>query len=173
MNLYDVRPELKIVQDRLVSLEEVEAAIAAGDQAIIPVCGDCLEEAGVMDGGYVAVDFTRFPAAPRYKSKGGDGSEDLCMCYAVYPGQRSPAIMCKAYMGVLGPWQMVGTRYDLLKGKHRMNCVMEAKRIFGVVFASWAPDGTLLWERDPANFPDQLGRAATIHGENIGDPIPL
>lgn len=81
--------------------------------------------------------------------------------------------MLKEYQGVWGPWQMVGTRYDLEKGKHRMNCGMEAKRIFGVVFASWDADGRLLWERSRDSFPEQLGTMPTIHGDNVGDPIPV
>lgn len=158
---------------KLMTLEQIEIIMEHNPRAIIPVSGDCLEAAGVMDGGWVAVDFTRFPAPPRFKNRGGDGSEDLCMCYAVYPGQLRPAVMCKAYTGVWGTWQMVGTRYDLTKGKHRMNCGMEAQRIFGVVFASWDAEGRLLWQRDPDSFPDRLGTAPTIRGGNIGDPVPL
>lgn len=164
------RPE---IGRKLLTLEQVETIMVHTDRAIIPVSGDCLEGAGVMDGGWVAVDFTRFPAPPRYKSKGGDGREDLCMCYAVFPGQRTPAVMCKAYTGVWGPWQMVGTCYDLKKGKHPYNCGMEAKRILGVVYASWDANGRLLWKRDPSSFPEQLGTVPTIHGENIGEPMPL
>ena len=68
---------------------------------------------------------------------------------------------------------MVGTRYDLSKGKHPYNCGMPAERIFGVVFASWDADGRLLWQRDPDSFPEQLGTAPTIHGGNLGDPMPV
>lgn len=68
---------------------------------------------------------------------------------------------------------MVGTRYDMSKGKHRMNCSMEAQRIFGVIFASWDADGRLLWQRDPDSFPEQLGTAPSIRGGNLGDPIPI
>lgn len=166
----DPRPE---IDDRLLTLEQVETIMEHNDQAILPTSGDCLEAVQVVDGGWVAVDFTRFPAPPRSKNKGGDGSTDVCMCYAVYPGRRVPAVMCKEYLGVWGPWQMVGTRYDLKKGKHRMDCGMEAKRIFGVVFASWDADGRLLWERARDSFPEQLGTMPTIHGDNIGDPLPL
>ena len=81
--------------------------------------------------------------------------------------------MLKEYIGVWGPWQMVGTRYDLTKGKHPFNCGLEAKEIFGVVIASWDPSGRLLWKRDPESFPEELGTAPTIHGGNIGDPMPL
>ena len=164
------RPEIAV---KLITLEQVEKAIKHSDRAIIPVVGDCMEAAGIMDGGWVAVDFTHFPAPPRYRSRGGDGSEDACLCYAVYPGKSRPAVMCKAYAGVWGSWQMVGTRYDLSKGKHPYNCGMPAERIFGVVFASWDADGRLLWQRDPDSLPEQLGTAPTIHGGNLGDPMPV
>lgn len=164
------RPE---VSHKLMTLEQVETIMEHHPQAVFPTVGDCMERAGIMDGGWIAVDFTRFPAPPRYKSKGGDGSEDACLCYAVYPGQHIPAVMCKSYIGVWGPWQMVGTCYDLTKGKHRMNCCMESTRIFGVVYASWDRDGRLLWKRDPESFPKQLGTKPTIRGGNVGDPIPL
>ncbi len=68
---------------------------------------------------------------------------------------------------------MVGTRYDLSKGKHTMNCGMNSIRIFGVVFASWDADGNLLWQRDLDSFPGKLGTTPTIHGSNISDPITL
>lgn len=142
-------------------------------QAVFPVSGNCLEGAGVEDGGWVAVDFTRFPAPPRYKNNGGDGSVDLCLCYAVFPGQRRPTVMCKAYDGVWGAWQMVGTRYKSMwvGDKLRMNCGMRAEQIFGVIIASWGRDGELLWERDPDTFPDKLPSTPTIHGSNVSDPI--
>lgn len=153
----------------LVTLEAVEAAIEEHPQAIFCVCGDCLEGAGVLDGGWVAVDFNRFPAPPRYKSKGGDGSSDLCLCYATFPGTRRPTVMCKAYDGVWGTYQMVGTRYkDMWDGDRlRLNCSMFAERIFGVIFTSWDKEGNLLWEKDPNEFPEELGTAPTIGGEVV------
>lgn len=68
---------------------------------------------------------------------------------------------------------MVGTRYDLTKGKHPYNCGMDAIRIFGVVYASWDADGELLWQRDPDSFPRELGNTPTITGGNVGDPMPV
>lgn len=169
----EVLPALPEISQRHITRAEVEIVMQRDPQAIIPVSGDCLEAVKVVNGGWVCVDFTRRPAPPRYKSKGVDGSSDLCCCYAVYPGQKGPAIMLKEYIGVWGPWQMVGTRYDLKKGKHMMNCAFEAKEIFGVVIASWDNGGRLLWKRDPSSFPEELGIAPTIRGENIGDPIPF
>ena len=93
------RPE---VTKKLITLEQVEIIMEHNNRAIIPVSGNCMEQAGVVDGGWVAVDFTHFPAPPRSKSTGGNGSEDVCMCYAVYPGQHHPTVMCKAYLGVWG-----------------------------------------------------------------------
>ena len=133
----DLGPRPK-VGHKLLTLEQVETIMEHNERAILPISGDCMERAGVVDGGWVAVDFTHFPAPPK------NGHEDVCMCYAVYPGRHTPAIMCKAYLGVWGTWQMVGTRYDLSKGKHPYNCCMDAERIFGVVYASWDADGHLL-----------------------------
>lgn len=164
------RPE---ISGRPLTIEQVETVMEHNTRAIFPVSGDCLEGAQVMNGGWAAVDFTRFPAPPRYKSKGGDGGVDLCLCYAIYPGQSRPAVMYKAYIGVWGALQIVGTRYDMAEGKHTMDCGMEAQRIFGVLYASWGADGRLLWQRDPDSFPAELGAAPTIRGGNVGEPVPV
>ena len=160
---------METIQTRaaLATLEHIEAIMAETTQAVIPVLGNCLEGVDVVDGGWVMVDFTRRPAPPRYKSKGGDGSSDLCLCYATYPGAPGPAVMFKEYIGVWGPWQMVGTRYKSIREGDglRLNCSMEAKRIFGVIVASYDREGCLLWERSPEEFPEELGSAPTIHGE--------
>ena len=150
-----------------LTLKDVEAIMAETTQAVFPVLGDCLEGVGVVDGGWVAIDFTRRPAPPRYKSRGGDGSVDLCLCYATFPGAPGPAVMYKAYDGVWGPWQMVGTRYKSMwhGDKLRLNCGMVAKRIFGVILASWDRNHNLLWERSPESFPVELSTAPTIRGE--------
>lgn len=168
----EVRPDTRT---NIITHEEVLAIMETNQKAILPVFGDCLEGAQVMDGGWAFVDFTRRPAPPRYKSKGGDGSSDLCLCFAVFPGQKRPMMMLKRYDGVWGPWQMVSTVYKGMwkDGKLRLNCGMEAREILGVVIASWGPDGHLLWKRDPESFPEELGTTPTIHGENIGDPFPI
>ena len=69
------------------------------------------------------------------RDRGGDGSEDLCLCYATFPGTRKPTVMCKAYDGVWGAYQMVGTRYKSMwdGDRFRPNCGMFAERIFGVI----------------------------------------
>ena len=158
---------METIHGNLATLKSVEAIMEETDRAIVPVVGDCLEGAGVQDGGRVAVAFDRYPAPPRHKSRGGDGSEDLCLCYATFPGARKPSVMLKAYDGVWGAYQMVGTRYKSMwdGDRFRPNCGMFAERIFGVIFASWDKDGNLLWERDLDSFPATLGSTPTIHGE--------
>ena len=145
------------------SLEAVEEAMRASGHIIIHLLGACLEGAGVQDGGFVAVDFTRRPSPPRYKNRGGDGSQDICLCYARFPGSSAPSVMCKVYEGRWGPWQIVGTRHKT--GSQKPNVGMTAEKIFGVVFAAWDRDGRLLWQRDPDEFPDQLGAQQTICGD--------
>lgn len=168
----ETRPDTRT---SIITREEVLAIMETNQKAILSVSGDCLEGVQVMDGGWVCVDFTHRPTPPWYKSKGGDGSYDLCLCYAVFPGQKRPMVMLKRYDGVWGPWQMVSTVYKGMwkDGKLRMNCSMEAREILGVVIASWGPDGHLLWKRDPESFSEELGTTPTIHGENIGDPFPI
>lgn len=151
---------------------ETETKALSG-KILFPVEGDCMEALGVVDGSYVAIDFTRFPRPPRYKSEGGDGSMDICACWAVFPGKKRPSFMVKAYLGIWGTRQMVGTRYDLKKGEHPFDIGMEAQKILGVVYASWDKDWNLLWVRAPGSFPDTPWRVPTIHGENIGDPMDV
>ena len=152
-----------------VNMETGNATLSG--KILFPIEGDCLEALGVVDGGYVGIDFTRFPRPPRCKSEGGDGSMDICACWAVYPGKKRPSFMVKAYLGIWGTWQMVGTRYDLKKGEHPFDIGMEAQKILGVVYASWDKDWNLLWKREPRSFPATVWSKRTIHGENIGDPM--
>lgn len=168
-------PPMERRGDTPLTYERVKEAMAEeGDGlAIFPVVGDCLEAAGVEDGGWVAVDFRRFPAPPVHKPGGGTARRDLCLCFARFPSQPEPTVMCKTYDGVWGPWQQVGTAYDLTTGRHRMNCGMRALEIFGVIFAAWGRDGALKWERDREEFPEKLGTGPTIHGVNIGDPVAV
>ena len=161
---------MKTMHSHLATLESVEAMMAETDRAIVPVVGDCLEGAGVQDGGWVAVAFDRYQAPPRYRNRGGDGSVDLCMCYATFPGTIEPTVMVKAYDGVFGSKQMVATMYKSMwnGGAFRPNCGMFAEKIFGVIFASWDKEGNLLWEREPDSFPATLETMPTIYGNNTG-----
>ena len=150
-----------------VSPDKVKEAAQYTERALFPVSGDCLEGVQVMNGGWVAVDFTRRPAPPRYRSEGGDGSIDLCLCLAVWPGQKTPSVMVKAYDGTMGAMHMVSTRYAVPRGseEYRFEVGMQAVEIYGVIFASWDRDGTLLWQRDPSEFPESLPDSSTIYGE--------
>ena len=47
------------IHGNLATLKSVEAIMEETDRAIVPVVGDCLEGAGVQDGGRVAVSFDR------------------------------------------------------------------------------------------------------------------
>lgn len=139
------------------------------DQAIFPVVGDCMERAGIENGGWVAVDFTHMPRAPKY---GKDGYEDPCLCLSVWPGAKKAAVMIKAYGGKWGAIHTVSTRYaDQQAGnEHRMDIGLFADRIYGVIFASWGQDGRLKWQHDPEKFPIELPAVSTVHGGNCGEP---
>lgn len=153
-----------------VTLQEVIQVAVRDGKAVFPIIGDCMEGRDIMNGGWVAVDFTHYPR-PGRKVDGKYISGDPCMCYASFPSkgmepEHPPAIMCKEYDGVwLG--HMVGTRYRRTDGKIRMNCGFPAIAILGVIFASWSPDGELLWETDPDDYPTELPTEITIKGENI------
>lgn len=173
MGLYELPTELPPMERKCdpLTLDSLIKAISKGTtQAIFPVTGDCLEAVGVEDNGWVAVDFTRFPAPPKHISRNEERNSHLCLCLAAFPGYDTPAVMLKEYCGVWGPWQMVGTRYDISKGLHRMNCCFRAEHIFGVVFAAWGRDGALKWEIDPEECPVHLCADSTIHGVNISEP---
>ena len=160
-------------QNRPLTLEVVKECMEDDCPfAAFPVVGDCLEAAGVDDGDWLGVDFSHFPAPPRYKSEGGDGSYDLCLCYVRWPGMDMPTVMSKVYDGVWGGRQMVSTHYDMWKnGGFRLNVSLFAEEIFGVVFAAWDKEGKLKWSRDLKDFPEKLGTVSTIHGVNVSDPI--
>lgn len=63
-----IRP--KPIRPGLTNLEDIEAIIAEVPCAILPVSGDCLAAVDVVDGGWVAVDFTRRPAPPQVQEQG-------------------------------------------------------------------------------------------------------
>ncbi len=134
-----------------------------------------MEGRNIMDGGWVAVDFTHYPRPGRREGEKCI-SGDPCMCYASFPGKDGkhypPAIMCKEYDGV---WMghMVGTRYKWSGDKGRMNCSFSAIAILGVVYASWGPNGELLWETDPNTYPTKLPTRVTVKGGNIEPLGPM
>ena len=99
----DPRPE---IDDRLLTLEQVETIMEHNDQAILPTRGDCLEAVQVVDGGWVAVDFTRLPAPPRSKNKGGDGStESVCAMRSTLVGASLPSCARSIWAcGARGRW---------------------------------------------------------------------
>lgn len=86
-----LEPRQEIVAKHL-TIDMVETVMKQSTHAIFPVSGDCMERAGVVDRGWVAVDFTRFPALPRYRSEGGNGSADLSV--HVLCGLPRPASPC-------------------------------------------------------------------------------
>ena len=49
------------IKPGVTTVETIEAIMADGPCAILPVAGDCLEGVDVVDGGWVAVDFTLRP----------------------------------------------------------------------------------------------------------------
>ena len=164
---------LECVLQRHPGIDEViDAAKGPSHMGWFMASGDCLEGAGIVDGGFVLIDFSRRPAPPRYRGKGGDGSYDICLCYAGF-GTDTPSIMLKEYVGMWGPWIMVGTRYSPEKYPGRMNYSLRAKAILGVVIASFDRDSNLMWQRDPDSFPEELDRTQTIHGDNIEPPSLL
>lgn len=153
------------------TLAEVEA-MAADDYVIVPVEGDCMEGAGIPDGGFVAVSFRNFPRPPRRGADGHLHEWDACLCWIKSHGPH-PFAGIKQYDGVWGRVQMVGTRYKQHKGQpFRMNWGTFADRIFGVVFACWDPAGRLLWQYDLADYPRDLNTAPTIKSGNVGAPRP-
>ena len=152
---------------RPLTPRQLEVVREIAPQAITRVEGDCMEAAGIFSGGMVAIDFTRFPAPPRYISKGGDGSSDICACWAVFPGCSIPTFMVKEYLGLWGSFHTVGTRYDLSKGEHLHNLGMFADSIVGVAFASWDESGHLIWKRDLESFRTSLWSTPTIVREGF------
>jgi len=137
----------------LITLEGLFRAATQSRQAVITTKGDCMEGRSIVDGGRIAVDFTRRPRPDR-REDGKFIPGDPCLCYASFPSSdpggpgNPPVVMCKIYNGV---WMghMVGTKYKQHTGEWRMDCSFQALAIFGVAFASWDRDGKLLWKTDP------------------------
>lgn len=156
----------------LIPLQDLLQIAIRDGRAIIPIAGDCMEGADIMDGGRVAVDFTHYPR-PGRQEDGKYIPGDPCVCFAAFPSgdidapPPKPVVMCKQYDGV---WigHMVGTKYKQKPGEpYRMNSGFTAHAILGVVYASWSPDGELLWETDPEEYPTELPTKTTVKGGNI------
>lgn len=139
-----------------ITLQAIIDAQKTHKQIRLPVVGYCMERLNILDGGTVAIDFTRYPRPHKH---------DACICYAKFPGQLEKRIYIKEYLGVWGRYQNVGTAY-----KDKINCAFFADAIFGVVFAAWDKEGNLLWENDPDIYLTELHTKPTIHGDNIGNP---
>lgn len=147
------------------TLKDIVRAASDG-QAVFPITGNCMEAAGIEDGGFVAVDFTRCPRPSRQEG-GKHIRGDSCLCYARFQRAVAPTVMCKEYIGY---WmgQMVGTRYDRRKGGNdRMDCAFPAEAIFGVVFAVWDRAGQLKWQRDPESYPTELSTLCAVRNGNV------
>ena len=153
----DSLTDLPRINQALATSEAVEAIMELDDWVILPVAGDCMEAAGIEDGGWIAVDFTHMPREPKY---GEGGYKDACLCLV-----RS-TVMAKAYTGKWGPVHTVATMY----GGCRMNVGLFAEKIYGVIFASWGRDGRLKWRKEPEGFPTELPSVATVQGINVGEP---
>jgi len=158
---------------RLLRPEEVDECDST--QVFFNIRGTCMEATGIEDGGYVLVDFTKFPKPPRYKSRGGDGSFDCCLCkLKFHKGEGSVGV--KAYSGKWGSWHCVGTKYlpeHNPSGDPRIQSGLFADKIYGAVIASYNKYGQLIWQRDPKEFLDRLSEEPSIFGQNVGDPIAL
>lgn len=156
--------------NHFATLAQIGAMALQNEYVIFPVDGDCLEGAGVPDGGFVAVCFTRFPRPPKFKGNSGRlERQDICLCWLDYAGRSYLAV--KAFDGIWGGWQMVATHYAHQSG--RLNRSIQAGRIFGVVFMCWDRTGRVIWQHDLNDFPTELGTTPTIHFDNAGDPIAI
>lgn len=150
--------------DKLPVLNEaaLERYIAQHTAGYFRVAGDCMEAAGIEDGGKILVDFTHMPRPPKY---GPNKRLDPCLCLATWPGYDYPSLMIKQYLGRMAGRYMVSTQYDRWKGgEYRMDVALIAEEIYGVVIASYGRDGRLIWERDPEEFPAALSDAPAITG---------
>lgn len=91
---------------RVATLREIESAMLQGAQAIFPVVGECLEGAGVQDGGWVAVDFTKYPAPPGTKARTGTNRKTFVSAMLPFRGPRALGSCARltAACGDIGRW---------------------------------------------------------------------
>lgn len=135
----------------------------------LTVRGDCMEGfgrneglPGICDGDIVRVHFGKMPLPPKFRKHDGYDHEDACLCYGSMHGG-PPQMMIKAYGGVWGWMQQVGTCYAQKPGAaFRMNYAFEPKAVLGVVSACYSPSGVLKWERDISEYPEELGAENTM-----------
>lgn len=154
------------VNKRPLTLDEAVGMAAGGMPCAIPVSGDCLEGAGIDNGDYVLVDFSRKPRPP-IKTNGA-WEHDFCLCYGTMPGSSGgDTVMVKRYDGVFGWMQTVSTAYRQEPGHFRMNVGFTPKAILGVVYGCLDGTGRRKWENAPGMYPEQLHTESTIRGGNI------
>ena len=142
------------------TLSRLEAFSDQNDAGLFRVTGNCMEKAGIVDGGTVVIDFTHMPRP--------GNRNDPCLCIARWPGRRYSELMVKAYGGRWGDAHIVHTQYASIwqDGEFRPNVGLFADRIFGVVIKSFDREGKKLWEQDPEGFPAKLPAVSTVKSEN-------
>jgi len=127
---------------------------------ISTVSGRCMEKENIFDGDYIMVDLDRFPLA----EKG-----DIGLFYAK---DFNMGVAVKKYMGVIFGFQYFSTCYtqEGLKAEGRtMGYMVSAKKIFGVVCACYAPDGTPRWVRDVSDRPSEIPQRRIVRYDNIAE----
>ena len=142
----------KEISNAPVTAEQIREA--GTEYIFMPVSGDCLEGANICEGDFVAVDLTKYPMP---------GADNICVCYAEFPGANVRSVMLKEYVGIWGPLQLVGTRYDFVNNfkSGRLNCCFYADEIFGTVCACWDKEGRSKWTCD-----DELWTKQSIKSGN-------
>lgn len=135
-------------QLRLKDLDRSSAAIR------VSVSGDCLEGLEIYDGDFVDIAVNRFPRLPAYKAKDGYSRHDVCLCYRLFPAQKTdnPPLLLKAYCGVFMGSQEVGTMYKREPGAPFRDISFPAE-ILGVVYAVYDREMNLRWKCPPDIFP--------------------
>lgn len=124
----------------------------------LPVAGDCLEGAGILDGDSVAVCLTRFPRPPKYYRKDGCDLHDFCLCYRL---DRPGPLLVKRYEGVCFGEHHAGTRYARRLGEIVMDASFPVK-VLGVVFGVYDKKGREKWRLPLDIFPERLGTRETV-----------
>ena len=97
---------VKLPRKEHLKLDRVEEIMSETDRAVIPVSGDCLEGAGVQDGGWVAVDFNRTRHRPGTRAGAGTVPWIYACAMPLSPAPESPRSCAKLMMvcGALTRW---------------------------------------------------------------------